>query len=189
VQCWGRNNLGQLGDPAIVGPTPDAQTVLLDRPPQTMSAGRDHTCVIVTDGTLRCWGSNVVGQIGNGGTANATTPVFVAGPPGVVVALTSRLDTTCAMTGAGDVYCWGDSFGPDLGADVPAGEPVLSPARIDVVDELPEHIAELDAGRSHLCARAATGRLWCWGADDTEQLGPIAPQPGKRAVEIDLECP
>jgi alpha-tubulin suppressor-like RCC1 family protein len=189
VLCWARNNLGQLGNPADAGPTIVPQTVLLDRPPVTMAAGRDHTCAVVSDGTLRCWGSNAVNQIGDGTIVNATTPVTPAGPPGKVVALTARLDNTCALTEDGEVYCWGDINGTDLGTEIPNGDPLSVPTRVPVTEELPEPIVELDAGRFHVCARSASNRLWCWGSDASEQLGPVDPPDLKRAVEINLECP
>jgi alpha-tubulin suppressor-like RCC1 family protein len=189
VKCWGRNDVGQLGNPAETMPTVDPQTVLLDRNPVHMAAGRDHTCVVVTDGTLRCWGSNAVGQIGDGGTTNAAVPVTPVGPPGRVVQLSGRLDSMCALTEDGDIYCWGDVNGEDLGTEVENGDPLSVPTRVIAVDELPEPIVEVDTGRYHVCARLESGRLWCWGSRLSNQLGTEYPPDGKQAVEINLDCP
>ena len=75
------------------------------------------------------------------------------------------------------------------GVAIEAETPLTVPMRVDVIDELPEPVIEAEVGASHLCARAESGRLWCWGRDNNEQLGPVDPPLGKRAVELDLECP
>jgi len=44
-----------------------------------MSAGKQHACAVLSDGRVQCWGSNTYGEIGDGTTNDATSPVFVKG--------------------------------------------------------------------------------------------------------------
>jgi len=82
VACWGSNARGQLGDgqaelvSATAVTVPLATTIAGGR---TMSAGKQHACAVLSDGRVQCWGSNTYGEIGDGTTNDATSPVFVKG--------------------------------------------------------------------------------------------------------------
>lgn len=191
VWCWGRDNYGQLGQNLVTGPVSDPVEVVLPSDATALVAGRNHTCAALDGGdAVRCWGRNDVGEIGDGTTNNRQLPTALASPlPAAVVAMDAMLDTTCALLDDGDLWCWGGTYGSQLGTGIANDTPMLEPRRVGVVDELPEAIAEFGLGGSHLCTRASSGRLWCWGRDNQEQLGPIDPPVGKKAVEIDVECP
>ena len=73
VECWGANELGQLGDGTFVGPEVCAQSCSSTPVPvsgitnaSAVSAGEDHTCALLSGGGVRCWGSNFFGQVGDG---------------------------------------------------------------------------------------------------------------------------
>lgn len=74
VQCWGWNNAGQLGIGTIGGYyfTPVAVNGLSQA--TDIAAGDEYTCVVLTDRTVRCWGSNAQGQIGDGSTTDRPAP-------------------------------------------------------------------------------------------------------------------
>jgi alpha-tubulin suppressor-like RCC1 family protein len=110
VQCWGSNDNGQLGNgssdngysrshptPAEVGGITDATSV---------AAGSDHTCALVANGEVRCWGNNRAGDLGNGSTDDSYTPVAVSGLAGATM-IAAGDGQTCALLSDGTVTCWG----------------------------------------------------------------------------------
>ncbi|MEZ4443434.1 MAG: hypothetical protein R3B72_30465 [Polyangiaceae bacterium] len=83
-------------------------------PAKAIAAGKKHACAVGTDNSIRCWGSNANGQLGNGNTANASTPVLVQGLIGAT-AIYAGGDHTCAVTTDGRFYCWGRNDDGQLG--------------------------------------------------------------------------
>src|SRR5262245_1882632 len=71
-----------------------------------ISAGERHTCQVVDDGTVRCWGDNGRGQLGDGTMTGRPTPVTVVGFAGAV-AVSVGSDFSCALLADGTVRCWG----------------------------------------------------------------------------------
>lgn len=80
VRCWGSNAVGQLGDGTTTRRLRPGPTVDLDEPATTVTTGHGVTCVILRGGSMRCWGENTHGQLGDGTTENRLTPVRVLDP-------------------------------------------------------------------------------------------------------------
>src|SRR5439155_1645373 len=97
VWCWGRNVDGQLGNGtrAPVG-TPTAERVAGLPGASAVSGGFHHTCALLSDDTVQCWGENVDGQLGDGTTTSSSTPVPVRGITGAV-AVSAGILHTCAL--------------------------------------------------------------------------------------------
>ena len=80
MHCWGYNADGQIGD----GTTTDklSPTPVTGLPsgvyPVSMGGSDGYTCIVLSDNSTRCWGSNAYGQFGNGTTTSSTTPVAAA---------------------------------------------------------------------------------------------------------------
>jgi cysteine-rich repeat protein len=182
VRCWGHNGTGQLGYGVI-------DDVGNDEPPSSagdlplpaaidLEAGGAHTCAMLENGDVRCWGLNSSGQLGLGNSATVTAigddETLESLPKVELIAPANELGLgvlqTCARV-VGQLRCWGAGAYGQLGLagvanigdnelplDVPAvmigGEPVT-----------------LAVGGSHGCAIMATGTLRCWGRNDTGQLG------------------
>jgi alpha-tubulin suppressor-like RCC1 family protein len=78
IYCWGKNDAGQLGTGAISDYSSSRVTVqILSQSVSSMALGINHTCAVMADTTVQCWGNNGFGQLGNGTTASSLTPVTV----------------------------------------------------------------------------------------------------------------
>jgi len=133
--CWGERYYGQLG----IGGTgtadiaPPGSPTSLPAAVTTLAAGVSHTCVLLADGRVSCFGRNQAGQVGpDPGTPEEEVrqPVFVTGLPAKVVGLASGSSShhTCAIVGDGSVWCWGANHAGQLGAGALSVEPTRSSA-------------------------------------------------------------
>lgn len=117
VKCWGYNGHGQLGNGAMpTNANAPVDVVGLTSGVVSVSAGEEHTCAVTTTGTVKCWGSNAKGQLGNGAIGGVSdVPVSVSGLTGVSKVVMGYYHS-CALTTAGAVKCWGsNSYGGELG--------------------------------------------------------------------------
>ena len=80
VRCWGGNERGQLGDGSTTQRLSPVEVVDLGGPAAIVGASEASTCAALRDGLVRCWGANESGQLGNGSTVDAVTPVTVRLP-------------------------------------------------------------------------------------------------------------
>jgi alpha-tubulin suppressor-like RCC1 family protein len=171
VQCWGDNGFGQLGDGSEVTGRLDPVPVSgLGSGVLALGAGFNHTCAVLADHTVKCWGENSTGQLGDGTTAERGTPVTVQGLSGAV-AVAGGDSFTCALTDAGAVWCWGKNSSGQLGVDPAARSTSTTP--VQLLDEHGEAITNatgISAGSAHACViRDET--VSCWGSNSNQQLG------------------
>lgn len=129
-----------------------------------IAPGQDHACALIVDGTVRCWGRNTFGQLGNGTTTDSATPVTVTGLGGII-SLASGYHHTCAVTSNGLGRCWGRNTDGQLGN----GTTTQSSSPVPV-SGLTGALA-ISSGTAHTCATLATGGVRCWGLGSSGQLG------------------
>ena len=142
--------------------------------PQTaeikISSGGDHTCVIQEDETIKCWGADAAGQLGNGENIEVRSPV-----PQQVSGITTAVQVsagsshTCAVLQGGTISCWGSSFRGILGTGVDIDELEDSPVPLQVFGVTTA--VQVSAGFSHTCAVLQGGTISCWGLNVSGELG------------------
>ncbi len=189
VQCWGRNQYGQLG----VGTAGDATnnatpTDVIGLPSDVVAFAYgvgERTCARLSTGGMRCWGRNGYGANGNGtidGSAAESTPQVVTDASGAealgIVQACASLYLTCVLReggagGAYRVFCSGaDDYG-QLGdgnttrTDRGRLQAVIHESGTGTFDDA----VAIGCGRNHACAARADGSVWCWGNDVYENLG------------------
>ena len=165
VRCWGDNVYGQLGDGTNFSrPTAGAVFGLVDGC-VGISAGLNHTCALLDDGSAKCWGNNADGRLGDGTTDNATTPVDVSGLTNGL-AIAAGGSHSCAIVDGGGVKCWGGNDYGQLGD----GTTTSSLAPVDVAG-LSSAAQALSLGLYYSCALLVSSEIQCWGRNDNGQLG------------------
>jgi len=166
VKCWGRNAHGQLGDGTLQSRVTPVQVSGLTSGVAWIAAGAYHTCAYMVNGTVRCWGFNASGQLGDGTTTNRRTPVQVSGLSNTCDITAGRQHTcveTCSGTG---VKCWGSNTYGQLGDGTTTNRPL--PVN---VSGLENGVLYLSAGNEHTCAVTNSGETKCWGLNAYGQLG------------------
>jgi alpha-tubulin suppressor-like RCC1 family protein len=118
AKCWGANPSGQLGNGSTVAFSSTPVSVTGISTATAITFGGAHACARLTDGTLKCWGLNTFGQLGDGTTTGSSTPVSVTGistATGITASEGGGTDHTCAVLAGGTVKCWGYNGGGQLG--------------------------------------------------------------------------
>ena len=175
VRCWGYNFYGQLGfEPKPIGS--EFRTLQVSRIPFQIpgittaidvSVGIHHTCAVLEDGRVMCWGRNNHGQLGNGQSGDdeeSATPVEVS-EIGTARAISSWANYNCALLEDGSVSCWGD---------FPLGQVIedstLSSSTPVQISGILTAVA-ISLGEDHGCALQEDQIVWCWGDNSNNQLG------------------
>ena len=137
-----------------------------------LAAGYAHACALLGDGTVRCWGDDFKGALGAGasdGGGPTIGPVQVADVTDATQ-ISAAGWVTCVRTAAGDVKCWGNNDKGQLGltADTPTVDDDPHPSAS--VAAITGSAVRVDVGYDSACARLESGELWCWGANEHNQL-------------------
>ncbi len=183
ARCWGYNVYGQLGDGTTTNRSSPAAVDLGGAMATQVSAGRDHTCALLTDGSVRCWGYNGSGQLGDGTMTNRSSPVEVALGTATVTAtqVSAGYDHTCAVLTDGSVRCWGYNFYGQLGDGTMTQS--SSPVEVDLGGATATRVS---VGNSHTCAVLTGGSVRCWGYNFYGQLGDGTTTQSASPMEVDL---
>jgi alpha-tubulin suppressor-like RCC1 family protein len=164
MRCWGFNEDGQVGNGATAFSANVPQAVVgVGGPVSAATAGGYHTCALLPDSTVRCWGRNTRGQLGNGTSISSSTPVAVSGLTNVA-AVSGGGYHTCALRRDGTVQCWGENDRGQIGNTLAFSNVPVTVAGISTA-------VAISTGFLHSCAILADGTTRCWGHNNTGQLG------------------
>jgi len=174
VACFGEDDSNQLGT-FVAGapakpkpgpkPTPRLVTVKGIEGAIALALGARHGCAVLDGGTVRCWGDNSKGQLGDGTTTARTESVLVAEVEGAT-ALALGAEHSCALLQTGGAQCWGDNAHNQLGDGTTTAHPTAVYVRI-----LAGAKAITSAHGAHTCATFADGEVRCWGTNHLGELG------------------
>lgn len=181
VRCWGsslRDQLGNSGIPTGTGSLSPVEVTGLSGA-ASISAGENHTCALLDDGSVRCWGDNSSGQLGSFWAASNMPTSSAPLSPGVsgAVSVAAGLSHSCAARSDGRVVCWGENAEGQLGngsfdAFVPPDPSAPPTTTINPVQAAGLTTAvSVTAGFFHSCAGLDDGRIACWGRNTSGQLG------------------
>lgn len=199
VKCWGENLSGQLGlgDKASRGDAPgemgaNLPFVDLGLPAGVVAtaihSGTNHTCVLTSDGRIKCWGYNFAGQLGVGdtntrgdapGEMGANLPFVDLGLPAGVTAtaVVAGAAHSCALTSEGKIKCWGSNsigqsgFGDTISRGDQPGEMGANLPYVDLGLAPGVTVSGIATRQAHTCAVTSDGKIKCWGSNGWGQLG------------------
>ncbi|MEZ4293689.1 MAG: EGF domain-containing protein [Polyangiaceae bacterium] len=173
IWCWGFNSSGQVGTgtgdnyfvrPVSIGDATDWKQV---------TAGAAFTCALATTGKVSCWGTNSLGQLGDGTTAAKTSPVPAAGLIDDWVMIDAGTNHACGVRQDGSAWCWGRNNLSQLGDGSKDND---GDGTADN-ETLPVPVAggytweSISAGTDFTCGVQTDHTLWCWGTNGSRQLG------------------
>lgn len=179
VYCWGTNITGALGNPSISqSPVPIPVQVPAGQTFREVVTGESQTCALTVAGPAYCWGTNVVGQLGNGSVVNALSPSLVlSGATWSAIGMGAEptfLGHVCGADVGGVVRCWGFGNVGQLGRAATESCFYLQPWPCErtpaIVPALGAAVRAVSGGR-HSCALLIVGGVWCWGDNTAGQLG------------------
>jgi alpha-tubulin suppressor-like RCC1 family protein len=180
VKCWGANTYGQLGNESTADSSVPVNVKGLTSGVIQIVTGGAHACALTASRSVKCWGQNTAGQLGNNSTTNSSVPVDVSSLTNSTGTISAGSQHTCANNVNGGVKCWGSNEYGQLGN----GSTNNSAIPVDV-SGLDIYVRDLSAGGGHTCVITygqgglnlkggggdPGGAAKCWGKNDYGQLG------------------
>jgi len=165
VMACGQNDYGQIGD----GTSGNARYALVETVGLSgvtnIAGGGSHTVALKSDGTVRTWGQNWYGQLGDNSGTDRSSPVAVSGLTGAV-AVDAGSSHSVALKSNGSVWAWGNNSAGQLGDGTTTTR--WTPVQ---VSGFSSGVAAIAAGSSHTVALKSDGSVWAWGYNMYGQLG------------------
>lgn len=166
MKCWGDNQWGQLGDNTQVRRLAPVTVLGLNGSINALSLGGGHSCALTANGSVKCWGANGYGELGDGTTNRSSLPVATLNLGSGVQSLSSGSQHACAVTANGGVKCWGDNRWGQVGD----GSTTQRNQPVDVVG-LSSGVKAVAVNGNYSCALTNVGGVKCWGNNASGQLG------------------
>jgi alpha-tubulin suppressor-like RCC1 family protein len=194
VFCTGDNQYGQLGiDSSAQQSYQPRQVSAVGADTVSIAAGSKHTCALKSDGTVRCWGDNFHGQLGDGTTTMSAEPVEITalGQDVVRLGMDDSADHSCVVTREGSVKCWGWNSAGQLGDGSTQDRSLPVVVDQDASGNSLDQVIDVCTGWLHTCVQRANGEVLCFGSNDSGRLGDpaLTASMATRPVRVDLPAP
>jgi alpha-tubulin suppressor-like RCC1 family protein len=180
VDCWGNNAEGELGDGTRGGASDTPVEVEGLTSATQVAAGEYHFCAVLSSGHVDCWGSNIMGKLGDGSELAADAPVEVHGLTNATQ-VAAAYEDSCAVLSSGHVDCWGANYNGQLGDGTATGPEYCKEepgslfegrcSKTPVEVQALTSATQVAAGGSDSCALLSSGHVDCWGGNLSGQLG------------------
>ena len=173
VRCWGAGNNGGLGDGNTTywTSTKTSPTGLSGVAKISAGVGWNNLCAVLSSGTVKCWGLNTYGAVGNGVVLTGSdilqlTPV-TAGPfPAAVSSISFGMYHACAALSDGSAVCWGGQ-----GTDGRLGDGTTTHRTVPTLVSGVSGVTQISAHYTHSCAVLTDSTIKCWGLNTYGALG------------------
>ena len=173
LKCWGYNNNGQLGYGDTTTRTAPEATAVVNlgsgRTAKAVSAGYQHTCAILDDDTLKCWGGGTYGQLGQGTLTSFRSPPIPVnlGGVGATSVSASPYHSTCATLDNGKLKCWGYNYQGQVGDGTTTDR--NSPVDVDLGTGYTAKMVSMSSNTA--CAILNDDSIKCWGDNSYGAFG------------------
>ena len=162
LECWGSNKYGQLGNGTGFDSLTPSKVIGLSSGVIQVSAGLNHTCAVLQNETMRCWGVDMLAEFGaSPKTYLVPTDFDVAGKSIKQVSVGGS--HSCATTADGEAWCWGASALGRLGSDkIPpefAGFSKSPPVKVTGLS----NVRKVGVSSNMSCAVTDDDEMYCWG--------------------------
>ena len=160
VKCWGNNSYKQLGLVSGQLTSPPVDPYVLGADAIDICAGNYHTCAILSDGGVKCWGRNNNGQLGvSTATTYSMIPANTLNLGGTVSQISCGGEHTCAIMSTGDVKCWGSNSYGKIGSGVSSSYAL--PVSVDIGTG--RTAVQIISGERYNCVLMDNSLVKCWG--------------------------
>ena len=183
VKCWGDNTYGQLGyghtnslGDSVEEPLLRIPLVNIGQGVKKLSLGYEHSCALLNDGNVKCWGNNGFGQLGLGhknkiGDNESVSTIGTVSLGQSAIDISAGHFHTCAVLADKNIRCWGDNQQGELGlGHVRFISGSVVPSFVSVLD-FSDNVKQVFAGYRRSCALFENNKVKCWGDADNGQLG------------------
>jgi RHS repeat-associated protein len=186
--CWGSNASGKLGDGTSTNRSTPTPVIGMSGGVSSIRTNNAHSCAIVSQSQLYCWGFNLFGQLGDASNTNRLTPTLVSGLGiGNVSSISTVENHTCAVANQAS-WCWGINDQGRLG-DATTTNRNIPTAVIGQSSNMSSQPNAIATGNGHSCSLRQDGSATCWGLNTFGQLGDASTTSRNTPVPVQLTPP
>ena len=170
IRCWGENIYGELGNNGVASGTPVSN---ISNAVAIAAGSEAFNCTLIQGGAVQCWGDNQTGVLGTDAGTKSMTPVAI---PGIstAVAISAGGRSVCALLNDNTAQCWGDNRYGQLGTGSTANEAMPSPLMQTDGTVVLGNLASVSCSEGGACALTLAGQVYCWG-DGVSSLPVLVP--------------